>query len=128
MLRRRSTRGKELLPDLRECATSVLEPGMEVEDPNQIEQCVAEHWTTGIQEQNSEGCRISGRACINKVTGNVQFSFGRSFVSQKDPFHDLVPYLKDGNHRDFGHHIHEFHFEGEREVEDTWRRNDRMSG
>ncbi|KAG8725479.1 hypothetical protein FRC12_002610 [Ceratobasidium sp. 428] len=105
-----------------------LRQGWSFDDPNQIEQCAEEHWTKGIQEQNSEGCRISGRARINKVTGNVQFSFGRSFVSQKDPYHKLVPYLKDGNHHDFGHHIHEFHFEGEREVEDMWRGDNRMSG
>ncbi|KAG8699313.1 hypothetical protein FRC09_006695 [Ceratobasidium sp. 395] len=105
-----------------------LNQGWSFDDPNQIEQCAEEHWTKGIQEQNSEGCRISGRARINKVTGNVQFSFGRSFVSQKDPYHELVPYLKDGNHHDFGHHIHEFHFEGEREVEDMWRGDNRMSG
>ncbi|KAG8772666.1 hypothetical protein FRC12_002955 [Ceratobasidium sp. 428] len=120
--------GKSCCQTCESVRQAYLNQGWSFEDPNQIEQCVAEHWTTGIQEQNSEGCRISGRARINKVTGNLQFSFGRSFVSQTDPFRDLVPYLKDGNHHDFGHHIHEFHFEGEREVEDTWRRNDRMSG
>ncbi|KAG9118695.1 hypothetical protein FRC07_006665, partial [Ceratobasidium sp. 392] len=39
--------------------------------------------------------------------------------------HDLVPYLKDGSHHDFGHFIHEFHFEGDREVEDEWRGTNR---
>ncbi|KAG8737882.1 hypothetical protein FRC10_007568, partial [Ceratobasidium sp. 414] len=102
--------------------------GWSFEDPNFVEQCVSEHWTAKIQEQNSEGCRISGRARINKVTGNLNFSPGRSFISQRDPFHDLVPYLKSGNHHDFGHHVHELHFEGEREVEDSWRPGKRMSG
>ncbi|QRV86962.1 Endoplasmic reticulum vesicle transporter [Ceratobasidium sp. AG-Ba] len=105
-----------------------LDRGWSFEDPNLIEQCVAEHWTNHIHEQNTEGCRISGRARINKVAGNLQFSPGRSYISQRDPYHDLVPYLKDGSHHDFGHHIHEFHFEGEREVEDTWRPGNRMSG
>ncbi|KAG9092386.1 hypothetical protein FRC06_000119, partial [Ceratobasidium sp. 370] len=105
-----------------------LDRGWSFEDPNFVEQCVAEHWTTKIHEQNSEGCRISGRARINKVTGNLNFSPGRSFISQRDPFHDLVPYLRNGSHHDFGHHIHELHFEGEREVEDSWRPGKRMSG
>ncbi|KAJ1300061.1 hypothetical protein OPQ81_011181 [Rhizoctonia solani] len=98
-----------------------LTNGWSFDDPNLIEQCVAEHWTTYIHEQNSEGCRISGRVRINKVSGRFQFSPGRSFLSNRGHAYDLVPYLKDGNHHDFGHHIHEFHFEGEREVEDEWR-------
>ncbi|KAL5634313.1 hypothetical protein ACGC1H_002401 [Rhizoctonia solani] len=98
-----------------------LTKGWTFDDPNLIEQCVAEHWTTYIHEQNSEGCRLSGRIRVNKVTGNFHFSPGRSFLSQQGAAHELVPYLKDGNHHDFGHIIHEFHFEGEREVEDEWR-------
>ncbi|CAE6416337.1 unnamed protein product [Rhizoctonia solani] len=98
-----------------------LTRGWSFDDPNMIEQCVAEHWTTYIHEQSSEGCRLSGRVRVNKVTGNFHFSPGRSFLSQQGAAHELVPYLKDGNHHDFGHIIHEFHFEGEREVEDEWR-------
>ncbi|KAG9089680.1 hypothetical protein FRC07_012277 [Ceratobasidium sp. 392] len=120
--------GKSCCQTCESVRQAYLNQGWSFEDPNLIEQCVSEHWTTGIQEQNAEGCRMSGRARINKVTGNLQFSFGRSFISQRDPWHELVPYLKDGNHHDFGHHIHQFHFEGEREVEDTWRPGNRMSG
>ncbi|KAG8739191.1 hypothetical protein FRC10_006055 [Ceratobasidium sp. 414] len=104
-----------------------LSRGWSFDDPNVVEQCVAEHWTQNIQHQNSEGCRISGRVRINKVTGNFHFSPGRSFVTNKGHVQDLVPYLKDGNHHDFGHYIHEFHFEGEREVEDEWRGTDKHS-
>ncbi|KAG8682088.1 hypothetical protein FRC11_000266 [Ceratobasidium sp. 423] len=102
-----------------------LTKGWSFDDPDMIEQCVAEHWTTHIHEQNSEGCRLSGRVRINKVTGNFHFSPGRSFISNRGYAHDLVPYLKDGNHHDFGHYIHEFHFEGDREIEDSWRPGDR---
>ncbi|CAE6400736.1 unnamed protein product [Rhizoctonia solani] len=102
-----------------------LTKGWSFDDPNMIEQCVAEHWTTYIHEQNTEGCRLSGRVRINKVTGNFHFSPGRSFLSQRGHAYDLVPYLKDGNHHDFGHYIHEFHFEGDREIEDRWREGNR---
>ncbi|KDN42275.1 hypothetical protein RSAG8_06942, partial [Rhizoctonia solani AG-8 WAC10335] len=98
-----------------------LTKGWTIDDPNLIEQCAAEHWTTYIHEQNSEGCRLSGRIRVNKVTGNFHFSPGRSFLSHQGAAYELVPYLKDGSHHDFGHFIHEFHFEGEREVEDEWR-------
>ena len=88
-------------------------------------QCRAEHWTTNIHEQSSEGCRISGCIRVRKVTGNLHFSPGRSFVTDRGQVHDLVPYLKDGNHHDYGHEIHEFHFESEYEAEDEWRGTDR---
>ncbi|QRW01053.1 Endoplasmic reticulum vesicle transporter [Ceratobasidium sp. AG-Ba] len=104
-----------------------LSQGWSFEDPDNIEQCVAEHWTAKIQSQNTEGCRISGRVRINKVTGNFHFSPGRSYVSNKNHLHDLVPYLKDGSHHDFGHHIHEFHFEGDSEAEDEWKGEDKST-
>ncbi|KAG8739190.1 hypothetical protein FRC10_006054 [Ceratobasidium sp. 414] len=99
-----------------------LEQGWAFENPEVIEQCVAEGWTAKIQHQSSEGCKIAGRVRVKKVTGNFHFSPGRSFVSNKGHVQDLVPYLKDGNHHDFGHHIHEFHFEGDREGENEWRK------
>ncbi|KAG9096557.1 hypothetical protein FRC06_008542 [Ceratobasidium sp. 370] len=99
-----------------------LEQGWAFENPEAIEQCVAEGWTEKIQHQSSEGCRIAGRVRVNRVTGNFHFSPGRSFVSNKGHVQDLVPYLKDGNHHDFAHHIHEFHFEGDREGENEWRK------
>jgi hypothetical protein len=68
---------------------------------------------------------MAGRVRVNKVTGNFHFSPGRSFVSNRGHVQDLVPYLKDGNHHDFGHYIHEFHFEGDAEAEDEWRGTDR---
>ncbi|KAG8730834.1 hypothetical protein FRC11_005682 [Ceratobasidium sp. 423] len=102
-----------------------LSKGWSFDDPNFIEQCVAEHWTSYIHEQNTEGCRLAGRVRINKVSGRFHFSPGRSFLSNRGHAYDLVPYLKDGNHHDFGHFIHDFHFEGEREVEDEWRGEDR---
>ncbi|KAG9106468.1 hypothetical protein FRC07_008813, partial [Ceratobasidium sp. 392] len=101
-----------------------LNQGWSFDDPNAIQQCLDEHWTQSIQEQNSEGCRISGRVRTNKVTGNLHFSPGRSYVSNKGDVHELVPYLRNGSHHDFGHYIHEFHFESERESDDEWRGTD----
>ncbi|KAH7325395.1 endoplasmic reticulum vesicle transporter-domain-containing protein [Rhizoctonia solani] len=93
-----------------------LTKGWSFDDATTIEQCVAEHWTNYIHEQSSEGCRIKRQ---------FHFSPGRSFLTHQGLAYDLVPYLKDGHHHDFGHYIHEFHFEGEREVEDEWRGGNR---
>jgi hypothetical protein len=67
----------------------------------------------------NEGCNIEGRVRVNKVTGNIQFSPGRSFVLNKPEVFEMVPYLKESNHY-FGHWIHKleiFDFD-----EDSWTR------
>ncbi|KAG9122488.1 hypothetical protein FRC07_001102 [Ceratobasidium sp. 392] len=99
-----------------------LEQGWMFENPEGIEQCVHEGWAAKIQHQSSEGCRIAGRVRVNKVSGNFHFSPSRSFVQNKDHVQDLVPYLKDGYHHDFAHHIREFHFEGSQEGDIEWRK------
>jgi hypothetical protein len=76
-------------------------------------QCVKEGWSEKIAEQNAEGCRVQGRILVNKVIGNFHFSHGRSFQTHNMHIQDLVPYLKDKNHHDFGHVIHKFQFEAD---------------
>ncbi|KAK6907281.1 hypothetical protein I203_101271 [Kwoniella mangroviensis CBS 8507] len=84
--------------------------GWSFNDPSGIEQCVEEGWEDKIKEQNTEGCRIAGRVRVNKVIGNLHFSPGRSFQHNMVQMMDLVPYLRDNNHHDFGHVIHKFRF------------------
>jgi hypothetical protein len=48
-----------------------------------------------------------------QVIGNFHFSPGRAYQSNQASFQNLVPYLKDNNHHDFGHVINKFQFEGE---------------
>jgi len=89
-------------------------------NPDAVDQCVAEHWTEKVQAMEHEGCNIEGRVRVNKVTGNIQFSPGRSFVMNLPEVFQMVPYLKDSNHY-FGHWIHKleiFDFD-----EDKWTRD-----
>ncbi|CAG7846346.1 Uncharacterized protein C24B11.08c [Serendipita indica DSM 11827] len=88
-------------------------------NPDQIDQCVSENWTEKIMAMQREGCNIEGRVRVNKVTGNMQFSPGRSFVVNRPEVYALVPYLKDSNHF-FGHHIHSLEIYDYEE--DTWTR------
>jgi len=88
-------------------------------NPDGIDQCISEHWSQKIMDQQKEGCNIEGRVRVNKVTGNIQFSPGRSFVVNRPEVYQLVPYLKDSDHF-FGHFIHKleiYDFD-----EDTWTR------
>ncbi|KAG8800446.1 hypothetical protein FRC17_006877 [Serendipita sp. 399] len=82
--------------------------------------CVQENWTQKIMAMQHEGCNIEGRVRINKVTGNLQFSPGRSFVVNRAEVFDLVPYLSHSNHY-FGHNIHSFEIYDY--DEDTWTRD-----
>jgi hypothetical protein len=50
---------------------------------------------------------------LAQVVGNFHFSPGRSFQASQAQVQELVPYLKDNNHHDFGHVIKKFQFEAE---------------
>ncbi|WVQ94760.1 hypothetical protein IAU59_001841 [Kwoniella sp. CBS 9459] len=93
-----------------EVRQAYVRKGWSFSDPTGIEQCVQEGWMDKIQEQNTEGCRIDGRVRVNKVIGNLHFSPGKSFQNNYMSVMDLVPYLRDSNHHDFGHVIHKFRF------------------
>ncbi|GAA6019343.1 hypothetical protein JCM11491_000901 [Sporobolomyces phaffii] len=98
--------------DVRE---SYVRRGWSFVNPDSIEQCVSEGWSTKIKEQSLEGCNLAGLVHVNKVIGNFHLSPGRSFQANAMHVHDLVPYLQ-GNH-DFGHEIHHFSFASESEAE-----------
>ncbi|KZO97037.1 Sec1-like protein [Calocera viscosa TUFC12733] len=102
-----------------EVREAYMRRGWSFGNPDEIKQCVNEGWTEKIKTQSQEGCNISGRVRVNKVIGNFHFSPGKSFQTNAMHVHDLVPYLKDANHHDFGHQIHYFAFEsdGEQQAE-----------
>jgi len=88
-------------------------------DPDTIEQCVQEGWSTMLKEQSSEGCNTAGRLRVNKVVGSVHLSPGSSFqMGAGHNIYDLVPYLRDdGNRHDFSHFVHRFAFESDDEYD-----------
>lgn len=96
-----------------EVRESYVRKGWSFNNPDGIAQCVDEGWTEKIAQQNSEGCRISGMVRVNKVIGNFHFSHGKAFQNNFMHVQQLVPYLKDNNHHDFGHVIHKFQFEAD---------------
>ncbi|WFD31969.1 ER-derived vesicles protein erv46 [Malassezia sp. CBS 17886] len=86
-------------------------------EPDDIEQCRAEHWSERIREQNHEGCNVAGEVRVNKVVGNFHLSPGRAFQRNSVHAHDLVPYLRGSGdeYHHFGHIINEFSFGSEAE-------------
>ncbi|KAE8230159.1 hypothetical protein CF326_g4846 [Tilletia indica] len=95
--------------DVRE---SYVRRGWSFVDPDHINQCIEEHWSEKIREQNTEGCNVAGKIHVNKVVGNFHLSPGRAFQKNTIHTHDVVPYLagKGASHHDFGHIVHAFGF------------------
>ncbi|EGG07782.1 uncharacterized protein MELLADRAFT_105603 [Melampsora larici-populina 98AG31] len=101
-----------------EVRESYVRRGWSFSNPDGIEQCVQEHWSDKIKEQEKEGCNMNGQVKVNKVIGNFHMSPGRSFQTNAMHVHDLVPYLQTGNSHDFGHIIHKFAFLAEHQSPD----------
>ena len=95
-----------------EVREAYVRKGWSFNDPDHVDQCIAEGWTEKIKTQNKEGCRVEGKLHVNKVVGSFHLSPGRAFQSNSMHYHDLVPYLsgQGAEHHDFGHIIHEFTF------------------
>ena len=89
---------------------SYVKKGWSFVNPDGVKQCVDEHWAEKVKEQSSEGCNVAGTVAVNKVIGNFHISAGRSYQANQHHIHDLVPYLKNENHHDFGHILHKFQF------------------
>ncbi|GEM11224.1 cell cycle checkpoint protein rad17 [Rhodotorula toruloides] len=100
-----------------EVRESYVRRGWSFVNPDSVEQCVSEGWTQKIKDQADEGCNIAGKVRVNKVIGNFHLSPGRSFQTNQQHIHDLVPYLQGGKKHDFGHEIHSFSFGSESEDE-----------
>ncbi|PWN50520.1 DUF1692-domain-containing protein [Violaceomyces palustris] len=95
-----------------EVREAYVRKGWSFNDPDHIDQCVSEHWSEKIKEQNKEGCNVAGTVRVNKVVGSFHLSPGKAFQRNSMHVHDLVPYLAGtgAEHHDFGHQIHTFGF------------------
>lgn len=102
-----------------EVRESYVRRGWSFNSPDDITQCIEEHWSDRIKEQSQEGCNVNGQVKVNKVIGNFHVSPGRSFQTHAMHIHDLVPYLQDGKQHDFGHIIHRFQFMADNQPMDT---------
>lgn len=47
-----------------------MRKGWSFNDPQGIEQCRDEGWLDKMKEQNTEGCRMSGKVKVNKVSNH----------------------------------------------------------
>jgi hypothetical protein len=78
-------------------------------DVKSVEQCVREGFTSEIDSQKGEGCRISGEMLINKVAGNIHISPGHSYQQGGVHLHDLLPFVGQKSF-DMSHTIHRLAF------------------
>ncbi|GMG21369.1 unnamed protein product [Ambrosiozyma monospora] len=79
-------------------------------DGKDIDQCEKEGYVARINERLHEGCRVKGKAKINRISGNFHFAPGAS-ISQRDTHvHDLSLYEKHADLFNFQHKINHFSF------------------
>lgn len=78
-------------------------------DGKDITQCEAEGYVKKINERWDEGCRVVGKAQLNRIDGNLHFAPGASFSAPQRHVHDLSLYNRDSDHS-FKHKINHFSF------------------
>ncbi|ODV59250.1 retrograde cargo receptor ERV46 [Ascoidea rubescens DSM 1968] len=78
-------------------------------DGSEIEQCEREGYVTRINERLNEGCRIYGKASINRIAGNLHFAPGASHSAPMKHIHDLSLFDKTKRFS-FNHVINHFSF------------------
>lgn len=78
-------------------------------DGKNIEQCEREGYVERVNEQLNEGCRIEGKALLNRIQGTLHFAPGVAFQNSRGHFHDLSLYQKTKN-LNFNHIINHLSF------------------
>ncbi|SCU96165.1 LAMI_0F05468g1_1 [Lachancea mirantina] len=78
-------------------------------DGKNIEQCEREGYVERLNNHLSEGCRIGGRAKLNRIEGNLHFAPGKAFQNEQGHFHDTSLYTRTGS-LNFNHVIHKLSF------------------
>ena len=75
-----------------------------------IAQCMSENHLSKLQEEQHEGCRVTGTLEVSKVAGNFHFAPGKSFSQIGLHLHDLIILSRTEynmshsiNHVSFGH-------------------------
>ncbi|ANZ75264.1 BA75_02348T0 [Komagataella pastoris] len=79
-------------------------------DGRNIEQCENEGYVQLVSEMINEGCRVSGTAQINRVSGNLHFAPGSSLTSGSRHIHDLSLFEKYPDKFNFDHTVHHISF------------------
>lgn len=85
------------------------EKGWAFFDGKNIEQCEREGYVDMINNRLNEGCRVQGRAQLNRIQGNIHFAPGKAMHNKRGHYHDISLYQKYGS-LNFNHIIHTFTF------------------
>lgn len=93
-----------------------LKAGWAFYDGAEIEQCEMEGYVTKLRTHIHEGCRVKGKAKLNRIGGEIHFAPGKSYEnyspmrqSSSTHFHDTSLYFKH-NELNFNHIINHFSF------------------
>lgn len=110
------TRNDDVAPAERVCCqtcedvrNAYIAAGWAFYDGKNIEQCEREGYVERINQHLTEGCRIKGKAQLNRIEGNMHFAPGKAFQNARGHYHDTSLYVKTQD-LNFNHIIHELSF------------------
>lgn len=93
-----------------------LKAGWAFYDGAEIEQCEREGYVSNIRNHINEGCRVRGKAKLNRIDGEIHFAPGKSYenyspnrMTTSTHFHDTSLYFKH-EQLNFDHIINHFSF------------------
>lgn len=110
------SRNDELPEDQRVCCQTCeqvrqayADKGWAFFDGKNVEQCEKEGYVDRINSRIGEGCRVQGRAQLNRIQGNIHFAPGKAMHNRRGHFHDTSFYDKYPS-LNFNHIIHTLTF------------------
>ncbi|BAO42556.1 ER-derived vesicles protein ERV46 [Kluyveromyces marxianus] len=113
---RDQSKNDELPADQRVCCqtcedvrNAYSENGWAFKDGQGVEQCEREGYVQSINKRINEGCRVQGRAQLNRIQGSIHFGPGKSMHNFRGHFHDTSLYEKH-SHLNFNHIINKLTF------------------
>ncbi|CDO95418.1 unnamed protein product [Kluyveromyces dobzhanskii CBS 2104] len=96
---RDQAKNEELPQDQRVCCQTCEEvraaygqKGWAFKDGKGVEQCEREGYVETVNNRIHEGCRIQGRAQLNRIQGTIHFGPGSSMRNRRGHFHDTSLY------------------------------------
>ncbi|CEP64868.1 retrograde cargo receptor ERV46 LALA0_S14e01090g [Lachancea lanzarotensis] len=78
-------------------------------DGKDIEQCEREGYVEKVNKHINEGCRIKGKAKLNRIEGSMHFAPGKAYRNARGHYHDVSLYDKNHN-LNFNHIINHLSF------------------
>ena len=84
--------------------------GWALDKVEDVQQCVSEGWADELDFDKGEGCMVTARTTVNRVSGNFHFIPGKSYQQSNMHVHHIQNIMDRLHEFDFGHRINHVSF------------------